>query len=294
MLKPVIVLYTHWEPDYWEKPRDAPYPRLNYKDLSNWDKLCALLPLPGLGVYTKGRVKEKYVDYRDRPLVYLCVKNMRYNENKEPIFSIEPIGVGRVESVKFLEKVGPHRLFGARSFEEVEGKLRSLDEDPLSEWMKLAKEVEVKDWRSWVGEHFLKLESRYVSNEEFEDIVADVFRALGFDIEQLGHKKKGACPDGLAIARLPYNFALIYDCKNIEEYYPTESDKRALRSYVEEWKPRIQDRYKNVNRVISCFIAKSFKDRKGADIYLDFTALLRLLYEKLNKGRDFTLDSIIS
>jgi len=293
-LKPVIILYTHWGPDYWEKPREAPYPRLNYKDLNNWDELCALLPLPGLGIYTRGRIKGKYVDYRKSPLVYLCVKDMKYNEKEEPIFSTEPVMIGRVESLRFLEKVGHHRLFEVRSFEEVKGILNSLGESPSSEWIELAKKVQTEDWHSWIGQHFLKLENKSISNKEFEDTVADVFRALGFEVKQLGHKKKGAHPDGLAIARPPYDFALIYDCKNIEAYYPTESDIRALREYVRKWKPRIQDRHSNVVRVFSCFVAKSFKTKRGADVFLDSTTLLQLLYEKLKKGPDFTIDSVIS
>ncbi len=89
------------------------------------------------------------------------------------------------------------------------------------------------------------------------------FKALGFEVEQLGHRKLGAYPDGILVARPPYDFSIIYDCKNVRGYFPIESDKRALREYVEKFKPRILNKHKHVKRVFSCFIAKSFVQKDG-------------------------------
>lgn len=292
-VKPVIVLYTHWNGKFWEKSKRAPYPGLNYKSLSDWDKLKKMLPLPGIGVYTRGKVKGRIVDYRDMPIVYLCVKNMLYDERESPIFIINPIKVGTVKSRRFLSKVGHYNFIEVRSFKEVEAILSSIGEKPPWTWIKIAKKLEVKNWRDWIGMHFLKLEDKYISDKEFEDIVADLFRALGFRVKQLGYKERGANPDGYVVAPYPYSFAIVYDCKNREDYYPTESDIRALKEYVREWRPRIRDRHRDVNKVLSCFIAKSFKAKRGADIFLESKTLLQFLYEKLRKGLEFTLDSVI-
>ncbi len=170
----VILLYTHWNPHYWEESKEAPYTKRSYKQLNNWVNLVNSLPLPGIGIYSKGKVRGKPVDYQKRPIVYLQIKGMRYDSRGAPYFDFKPIRTGKVESKYFLEKVKHHKLFEARSFDEVHNLLCDIGEDPPAEWMELAKEVGKEDWHDWIGKHFLRIETD-ISNNEFEDVAADIF-----------------------------------------------------------------------------------------------------------------------
>jgi len=286
----VLILYTFWAPDYWDKRREAPYPKRSYEELSNWNDLEKSLPIPGIGVYMKHREK----DYRQRSFVYLRIKGMRYNELREPYFDFEPIRRGEKTSAALLDRIGQHKLFELRPLDQVTEILKGLGEEPPSDWLKLAKEGVEEDWRSWIGSHFLRAESD-VSNDAFEDIISDIFRAIDFSVEQMGHKLHGNNPDGILLPPPPYDFAIIYDCKNSWEYYPNEDDKRALEDYLTKQKVEVKARYRHITDVYSCFVAKSFDpaissaSEVGSDILLDLRSLLYILYKRVRIGSKFTL-----
>lgn len=291
MDKRVIVLYTAWKKDYWENPTEAPYPNRSYKDLPNWNELRESLPFPGIGVY----IKQKDKDYADRPFVYLRIKGIRYDNQEQPYFDFEPISQGRSTSLEFLSKRGKHPLFEALSIDEVMNILGELGEKPPQSWQKLAEAEKLAEWRDWIGQHHSRVESEDVSNDDFEDLVAELFTALGFEVEQMGHKKYGTYPDGKLVSPTPYDFALVYDCKNTKNFYPTEDNKRALKNYTDKFNADIKAEYGHVKTVYSCFVAKSFAtsltsaSEVGADILLDTTSLIFLLYERLRLGTKFRL-----
>ena len=52
-MKKVLLLATGWEPDYWESDKEAPYPKLDYRSLPDWEDLSRNCPLPGIGRYIK-------------------------------------------------------------------------------------------------------------------------------------------------------------------------------------------------------------------------------------------------
>jgi len=291
MSKRVIVLYTAWKIDYWENPSEAPYPNRSYKELPNWNELRDSLPLPGIGVYIKQREK----DYAERPFIYLRIKGMRYDHRGQPYFDFEPISQGNSRSMDFSLKIGKHPLFEALSFDEAMRILNELAEKPPESWQKLAQAEKLAEWRDWIGKHYLHVESEDISNDSFEDLVAELFTALGFEVEQMGHKKYGTYPDGKLVTPSPYDFALIYDCKNTKNFYPTEDDKRALKNYIDKFNADIKAEYGHIKTVYSCFVAKSFASsltsasEVGADILLDTTSLIFLLYKRLRLGIKFRL-----
>jgi len=288
--KSVLILYTFWSPDYWEKGKEAPYPKRSYEELSNWNELEKSLPVPGIGVYMKQREK----DYRQRSFIYLRIKGMRYGGLREPYFDFEPIRRAEKTSAALLDKIGQHKLFESRPLDQVIETLKGLGEEPPSDWLRLAKERVKEDWRSWIGSYFLRAESD-VSNDAFEDIIADIFRAIDFSVEQMGHKVHGNNPDGILVPPPPYDFAIVYDCKNSSEYYPSEDDKRALEDYLTRHKLEVKAKYRYITDAYSCFVAKSFKrellsaSEVGADILLDLGSLLYILYKRLRMGSNFTL-----
>jgi mRNA-degrading endonuclease YafQ of YafQ-DinJ toxin-antitoxin module len=141
-------------------------------------------------------------------------------------------------------------------------------------------------WEEYIGKYFLKLKDVNISDSEFEDIVAKLLNALGFDITQKGHKIKGEFADG--IAAFENDYAIVYDCKNTYNYIPTANDKRALEKYFDDEKKVRKEKY-----LYKAFIAKSFRGReveRDIDIfYLPVDSLLYLLYKKLTMGPKFTL-----
>jgi len=131
------------------------------------------------------------------------------------------------------------------------------------------------------------LESENLSNNEFEDRVAALLTALGFCVDQQGYKLKGAYPDGVAI--FDGKYAIVYDCKNKKDFYPTEEDKRALYDYL------MKEKLVNEDKEHFCaFIAKSFAGEKEEKniFYFSVEDLLYLLYKKLILGPKFSLSPL--
>ncbi len=256
MAKKVLVLATNWQPDYWESDKEAPYQKYTYTDLSEWEGLSKSCPLPGIGRYFK--------DISSSPFVYLKIMGMRYDTStKQPYFNFKFLKKSKTESRK-LENNLPsiHRnLFSAIESEKLIQILKDIGEEPPEEWKKL---IEIKEgiihWKDYIGKYFLETEESTLSNDEFEDRVAQLFIALGFKVDQKGHKIPGEYPDG--IASFSNDHAIVYDCKNTRDFIPSAEDVRAIKKYLDDEK-----KIRNEQNIFCAFIAKSFKEGSKRDIF---------------------------
>jgi hypothetical protein len=215
---------------------------------------------------------------------------MRFDPStKQPYFDFETVAKSKTESRRLEGKLGGiyKKLFSAIDFEKLTGILRDLGEEPPDEWRGLAEaKEETIGWVDYVGKYFLEIEDKILSNNEFEDRVAVLLNALGFQVNQKGHKIPGEYPDG--IASFGDDHAIVYDCKNTQYFMPSAADERAIKKYLDDEK-KIRS-----ERNISCaFIAKSFKGEGRKDIYyLPINSLLYLLYKKVFLGSKFTLSPL--
>jgi hypothetical protein len=286
----IIVLCTWWEADYWEKDRVAPYPTTSVKPVQH---LKNSLPLAGIGVYTKGRGR----DFTSQPPCFLIIKSITENENGEPQFDFCHVSkMQGIASSTFLSEIGIRKLFFSVSEEEVLPFLERYSIKPPQEWQKLleAKPQLAPSWLDWIGKHFHDIQQT-ISNNEYEDRIAEIFTALGFEVEQLGHKQEGEYPDGIAYSK---DFAIIYDCKNRTNYFLNANDKRAIIKYVQRAKRRIEER-KKIEKIDFALIAHSYdkvenmsdieKETSSKGFLLTSEVMLYLLYRKLSLGPAFLL-----
>lgn len=184
-MKKVILLATAWAPDYWEFDKEARYPKTTYRDLTGWEELSKNCPLAGLGMY----IKQKENDFRNKPFVYLKITGMRYDSNETPFFEFKVIKKADTASEK-LTKILPEenkKLFSAITLDCLIKILKEIGEEPPKEWVDLIESVDSPvDWRDYLGKYFLELKSESLSNAEFEDRIANLLTALGFDVTQKG------------------------------------------------------------------------------------------------------------
>lgn len=281
-MKKVMLLATAWTSDYWESDKEAPYPKTKYSFLTGWEELSNNCPLAGLGIY----IKQKGKDFTKMPFIYLKITHMRYDINTEsPFFTFKVIQKSSTESESLTDRLSSEspKLFSAINAGQLIKILNEIGEKPPKEWLDLIELVKTPvDWRDCIGKHFLELKSGTLSNDEFEDRIADLLTALGFDVTQKGHKIKGEYPDG--IAAFEDEYAIVYDCKNAVDFNPTAEDKRALEKYLNDEKKARRERY-----IYGAFIAKSFGGMQKDVFYFLVDALLYLLYEKLTIGSKFSL-----
>jgi hypothetical protein len=284
----VLILCTYWEKDYWEKDRVAPYPKRSIKSVEH---LREALPLPSIGVYTKGKDK----DFTSQSPCFLILNGIEENEKGEPQFDFHFVSrMKRITSASFLNKTGGHELFFVLPMMTILGILEELGIEPPSGWTDLHEEKHSSSWQAWIGQRFQEI-LRPISNDEFEDRIAEIFNALGLKVDQQGHKKEGEYPDGIADSR---NFAVVYDCKNRFNYFLNANDKRAMIRYVQQSKKRIEEQ-NETKKVYFAFIAHSYDDVENIGnieketwskgLLLTSETLLYLLYRKLSLGSLFLL-----
>lgn len=284
-MKRIVLLKTSWEIDYWSKPREAPYPNRKYFDLHDWEALSKKCPLPGLGIY----IKQKDRDYTFVRFVYVRIKGMRYDSiTGQPYFEFDPIQESTTESWQLTNKLPAENrpLFSSIQSDTLINILKNIGENPPKEWISL---IELKEtiisWQDYIGKYFLEIESKNLSNEEFEDRVSDLLRALGFDVIQKGHMIPGAYADGIFSLD---NYAVVYDCKNTSNFFPSESEKRAIDRYLQDEIKVLKEK-----KIYSAFIAKSFEEISRGDIfYFNVNSLIYLLCKKIQIGSKFVLDPI--
>jgi hypothetical protein len=286
----IIVLCTWWEPNYWEIDKTAPYTQRSIEPVQH---LRDKTPLPGIGVYTKGRGR----DYTHRPPCFLIIKNISKDEKGQPHFAFHYISrMPRLTSAQLLIEIPKKDLFFSVSEENVIPVLEKFNIKPPAEWQKLLelKAPPTPSWLDWVGKHFQDI-TQAISNDGYEDRIAEIFTALGFEVEQLGHRKEGEYPDGIAYTK---DLAIIYDCKNTTKYFLNASDKRAIIKYVQYTKPRIEERRK-IEKIYFAIIAHSYdrienmsnieKETSSKGFLLTSEAMLYLLFKKISLGPAFLL-----
>jgi hypothetical protein len=132
--------------------------------------------------------------------------------------------------------------------EKVLRALRNFSIALPAEWEMLLEEKIQPSWRDWVGKHFQEI-LQPISNQEYEDRVAEILKALGFEVEQMGHRREGEYPDGIIYSR---DFAIVFDCKNRSNYFLDAKDKRAMIRYVQYAKRRIREQ-KRIEKVYLTF-----------------------------------------
>ena len=286
----ILVLCTYWEADYWENDKEAPYPKTSIKPIRH---LKNTLPLAGIGVYTKGKDR----DFTAQPPCFLIIKNITENEKGEPQFDFHHVSkMQGITSSMFLNEIGIRNLFFTVSEEKVLPVLEKFGITPPPEWQKLleAKTPLPSSWLDWIGKRFKGI-LQTISNNEYEDRIAEIFQALGFEVEQQGHKQEGEYPDGIAYSK---DFAIIYDCKNRNNYFLNANDKRAIIKYVQRAKRRIEER-KKIEKIHFALIAHSYdevenvsdieKETSSKGFLLTSEAMLYLHYRKLSLGPAFLL-----
>lgn len=255
-MKKVLLLATGWQPDYWELDKEAPYPKTKYTNLPEWDDLSKSCPLPGIGRY----IKQKDKDFSPNAFVYLKIMGMRYDlSTKQPYFNFKTLTKSKMESHILNGKLPSdnRKLFSAIEPEKLVRILQDIGEEAPEEWKKL---IEIKEeiihWRDYLGKYFLEIEEMVLSNDEFEDRIAVLLNALAFKTDQKGHKIIGEYPDG--IVSFGNDYAIVYDCKNTQNFFPCAVDERAIKKYLDDEK-----KIRSERNIYCAFIAKSFKEEKG-------------------------------
>jgi len=248
--------------------------------------------IPGIGVYIKGKKR----DLRTIPPCFLVIKSIEENEKGEPLFHLHFVQkIEGISSDQLIAETGRQGFFFSLPQNRVLDALSKLGIEPPSEWKTLLTEKPQPSWQNWIGEHFLSI-LKPISTDEYEDRIADIFRALGFETEQMGYKKEGEYPDGIFYAR---DFAIVYDCKNRLDYFLDARDKRAMVKYIQDAKRRIKEK-RGIERVYFTLITHSYdqrtknlsdieKETSTKGILLTSDSLLYLLFKKLSLGQSFLL-----
>ncbi|MEM2931032.1 MAG: hypothetical protein QW797_09280 [Thermoproteota archaeon] len=288
-MKEVLILCTGWHGDYWESRRTVSYSKKSVEPVRH---LKNALPVAGVGVYIKWRER----DYSSQPPCFLMVKNIGENEKGELQLDLQFVSkIEGTTSREFLKEIGGFQdLFFSIPKEKVLDAFRKIGVKPPLEWERLLEEKPKPSWLDWVGKRFHDI-LQPISNTEYEDRVADIFNALGFEVEQIGYRREGEYPDGILYSK---DFAIVYDCKNRSNYFIDARDKRAMIKYVQYAKRRIEEQ-RGITRVYFALVAHSYGNVEGVgDIEKEastkgflFTseALLHLLFKKMYLGRLFLL-----
>ena len=284
----IILLKTDWACDYWHTSKSARYPgNVSYTDLPTWEELTKSCPVAGLGIYYKG----KKGDCSKIPFVYIRVKGMEYDPGTgNPSFHFDVFQVSSAKSDCLLNKLprANKRLISTIQASDLTRILSELGESPPNEWLQLIERVTPTSispsWRDYVGKYFLAVEQSSLSDNEFEDRIASLLKALGFVVTQKGHTRQGSNADGIAIYE---KICIVYDCKNTDLFLPTESDIRALKLYTTDEKTLQSSEIP----LYSAFIARNFQRQpQQSTFHIKAEPLLYLLSVKLVKGRDFNLN----
>jgi hypothetical protein len=284
----VLILCTWWENDYWENDKIAPYPKRSIRRVQHLKKA---LPIAGIGIYSKGRGR----DFSSQPPCWLIIRNIDENEKGEPLFDFHYISkIEGITSSVLLREIGIRKLFFTIPQEKILDILIKFDIEPPSQWQKLLEIRPSPSWLEWIGEHYQRILGP-ISNNQFEDRTKEIFNALGFEVEQMGHKKEGEYPDGIIYSK---DFAIVYDCKNRSNYFLNANDTRAIIRYVKYAKRRIEEQ-RGIERIYFAIIAHSYdnvtnisrteKETASKGFLLTSESLLYLLFKKLSLGRLFLL-----
>jgi len=282
-MKKILILATNWSDDYWEKDGEAPYQNQRYTELAEWSELSKSCPLPAIGRY----YDKKNQKFSESPFIYLKVTGMHYDSNTEsPIFDRVMIARSKTASKVLYDQLpSKHRYyFSVVDSDSLIQILRKINDDPPEEWLQLVGKLLPKpDWKDHIGKFFLEISENALGNNEFEDRVAALIRAVGFKIKQKGHTMVGEYPDGIAF--LDDDLLIVYDCKNTKNFVPTTQDIRALKKYAED-----EGKIHSKKKIYCLFVAKSCsKTSKESIPCFSVDSLIYLLYKKIHIGPGFNL-----
>ena len=307
---PILILKTSKYENLWDKDGKAPYQR-NYlklpeEVLEKWKHDC---PLPAISFYVE--------EQSNKPPSFLSIQDITYGGGNV-YFSFRLISqLQNITSYDFgreLDNNDVKKLFYTVGYGEINSIFDKLKITPPEEWKKLLESLHNNDesqgWKSWIGEHFLKIDpniNHEINDKEYEDIVAEIFTALGFEVKQEGHlQPEEEVPDGkLKTENLTYNFAIVYDAKTGKNFLPRADDRRAMNLYL---KKAIADPFLQggigKERIYFAYIARGYAPninigeiRRQMDVHSEvflFTseAMLRLLYWKIKLGKNFSLPKL--
>lgn len=106
--------------------------------------------------------------------------------------------------------------------------------------------IQTQEWKDllklWLGTRFL--ETKRISWKVFENRVAEILTAIGFEVRQEGHLNEGEPkPDGIFILPPLYpttnRYWVVYDCKHKENCNISEAEVRAMIDYISNKKSEL-------------------------------------------------------
>ncbi len=134
----ILILNTHFNPSQWERDGEVHYQGTSI-DEKLLQEIRALLPLPALGIYSKGPTRRgtrtDRVDYTSLPPSFLVVDNVAVNDKGEPIFRFRRIaGIEGIQSKILLSRLRDWPLYYLMPSDKVLRILEELGIRPPSEW----------------------------------------------------------------------------------------------------------------------------------------------------------------
>lgn len=289
-----IILSTVWDPKYFEVSKEAPYKNFDYRAIENWENIKSQLVIPAIGIYKR--------DHANINFVFLKIMGMRYDETNSAYFDFRVIQKSTVSSstlINLLPQKNKSPLFSSIDLDGLIKIIKATGAIIPDEWIQKTSnskdttttpthqiQTVQDDFLSYIGKHYQKLLSSDISNDEFEDITANLLVALRFDVKQQGHNVIAAKADGIAF--FENDFGIVYDCKNQNNFVLTADYERAINRYLEDEKL-----VNKVENLFPVFIVKGFRQIGNSNIKIfEIESLLYLLYKKLTLGNKFSLSPL--
>lgn len=296
-----ILLSTVWDPDYFETDKEAPYPKFNYNQLANWNNLANELPLRALGIYKGNNINQCFT--------FLKVVGMRHDDLNAPHFDFRTISRSNVTSSRLIDALPTNirrQIFSSIDYNVLLNILKNIGANLPQEWLNTQENIinpvptpnivndaptpdivnnvtTTSNYLDFIGDYYKRLLTVNLNNDEFEDLTASLLIALGFSVTQRGHNVVAAVTDG--VASFENKIALVYDCKNSNDFVLREDFKRAINQYVND-----ERRRRNEEEFYPVFISRGFVNPNCPGFHcFTIDSLLYLLYKKLLLGNKFSL-----
>lgn len=166
-------------------------------------------------------------------------------------------------------------------------------------------EVVIDELHDWLPPRFYELKVGRLTSAELQKRVNEIFRMLGFKVIEFPF---GPYPDAVVHLPEPYKrvnpFWIVVDSKNIPSYNLPETDKRAMKSYINSQRKEALNRGLDRGKCYFLFVAQSFdraaeeklhsiqSDTKAIGGLLSVEALLHLAFIRLKHGNEARIDKI--
>lgn len=203
------------------------------------DYVAAVTGTSDFTLWTWGEYFER-ADLRGKVALYELRTGLKANPTDSAVFKeferflVEECGIA-LREVRSLEEVRQARQAPAPEAPVAPPPVEEVEAAPRLELKyvgpRLAELVAISRLDPEVAKKYRNLDA------EFEERVWEVFRLLGFEVEELGHRRPGErVPDGIARHG---NFSVVFDCKATSGAYKlSASDERAAKEYVRRYKKR--------------------------------------------------------